>query len=87
MTTLGHALDESPKLVCPIENAPETPSLLIVDVNDMPYIQQLIALAVAKGLDPTVVASIEAAAQTLSLGSPIDTTTELLAQPPETGTH
>ncbi|KPQ35430.1 MAG: Response regulators consisting of a CheY-like receiver domain and a winged-helix DNA-binding domain [Phormidesmis priestleyi Ana] len=83
VTTLGHALDESPKLVCPIENAPETPSLLIVDVNDMPYIQQLIALAVAKGLDPTVVASIEAAAQTLSLGSPIDTTTELLAQPPE----
>ncbi|MEL6940469.1 MAG: response regulator, partial [Cyanobacteria bacterium J06598_1] len=30
VTTLGHALDESPKLVCPIENAPSAPALLIL---------------------------------------------------------
>ncbi|MGD1865193.1 MAG: response regulator [Phormidesmis sp.] len=83
VTTLGHALSESPNLVCPVDNIPQASSILIVDVNAMPYVQQLMALAVAKGLDPTVVASIEAAAQILSLGSPLDSAPELLAQPPE----
>ncbi|MEO1387098.1 MAG: response regulator [Cyanobacteria bacterium J06634_6] len=83
VTTLGHALDESPKLVCPVENAPQALSLLIVDVNNMPYIQQLMALAVAKGLETNVVASLEAATEALSLGSPLGTAPELLAQPPE----
>lgn len=83
VTTLGHALDESPKLVCPIENAPSAPALLILDVNNMPYIQQLMALSVAQGLNPTVLASIEAAAQTLSLNSPPNSAPELLPPPPE----
>ena len=83
VTTLGHALDESPKLVCPVENAAQATSLLILDVNNMPYIQQLAALSVAKGLVPTVVASIESAAQSLSLDAPFSSSSELLADPPE----
>ncbi|MEL6815746.1 MAG: response regulator [Cyanobacteria bacterium J06598_3] len=61
VTTLGHALDESPKLVCPLEEGPRSPKILIVDVNDMPAIQQLMALAVAQGLETVLAASIESA--------------------------
>ncbi|MGD1859524.1 MAG: response regulator [Leptolyngbyaceae cyanobacterium] len=67
VTTLGHALDDSPQLVCPIEEAPPRQRILIVDVNNASYIQQLMALAVAEGLETTVAASIETAAQRLSM--------------------
>ncbi|MGF1524050.1 MAG: response regulator [Leptolyngbyaceae cyanobacterium] len=67
VTTLGHALDESPRLTCPIEDAPPLPRVLIIDVNNAPYIQQLMALAVAQGLETTVVASIETASQQLCM--------------------
>ncbi len=84
VTTLGHALDESPKLVRPAGNASDgasqVSSILILDVNTVPYVQQLMALAVAQGLSPTVVASIEAAAQALLLDSPVDSPSELLDQ-------
>ncbi|MEL6777364.1 MAG: response regulator [Cyanobacteria bacterium J06597_16] len=79
VTTLGHALDDSPKLVCPVENAPPAPTVLMVDVNGMSYIQQLVALSVAQGLDTTVVASMEKAFQSLSLD--VHTPTELLGKP------
>ncbi len=86
VTTLGHALDESPKLVCPIDKssdqAPKAPSVLMVDVNGMSYIQQLMAIAVAQGIETTVVASVEAAAQALSLNLSMQTAPELLAPPP-----
>jgi DNA-binding response OmpR family regulator/HPt (histidine-containing phosphotransfer) domain-containing protein len=68
VATLGHALDESPTLICPREEAaPAAPELLILDVNEMPHIQQLTALAVAQGFQTTVAASIESAAERLSL--------------------
>lgn len=67
VTTLGHALDESPKLVCPLEDAPRSPKILIVDVNHMPSIQQFMALAVAQGFETVLAASIESAIA--SLGS------------------
>jgi DNA-binding response OmpR family regulator/HPt (histidine-containing phosphotransfer) domain-containing protein len=68
VATLGHALDDAPQLVCPLEeNAPRPLKLLIVDVNQMPHIQQLTALAIAQGLQTTVAASIEFAAEALSL--------------------
>ncbi|MGB3300161.1 MAG: response regulator [Phormidesmis sp.] len=82
VTALGHALDELPKLVCPVANAPAAPTALIVDVNEMTYIQQVMAMAVAQGLAPTIVASVEAAAKVLSLDVPLHTAPELLAQPP-----
>lgn len=69
VTTLGHALDESPKLVCPMEDAPPLPRILMIDVNDAPYIQQLMALAVAQGLETTMAASIEIASQVLCMES------------------
>lgn len=67
VTTLGHALDESPKLVCPIENAPRSPAILMIDVNDMPYVHQLMAISVAQNLEATIVTSIQAATQQLLL--------------------
>ncbi|MEM6518215.1 MAG: response regulator [Cyanobacteria bacterium P01_C01_bin.70] len=69
VTTLGHALDESPQLVCPLEETPPLPRILMVDVNDASYIQQLMALAVAEGLETTVAASIETASQLLGIES------------------
>ncbi|PZO12923.1 MAG: hypothetical protein DCF25_16830 [Leptolyngbya foveolarum] len=82
VTALGHALDDLPKLVYPVDDAPEAPTVLMVDVNGMSYIQQLMAIAVAQGLNPTIVASVKAAAKRLSLEVPLQTAPELLAQPP-----
>ncbi len=82
ITALGHALDDLPKLVYPVDDAPEAPTVLMVDVNGMSYIQQLMAIAVAQGLNPTIVASVEAAVKRLSLEVPLQTAPELLAQPP-----
>ena len=70
VTTLGHALDEPPKLVCPVDEAPPAPRILIVDVTDVPYVQQLMALAVGQGFETTVAASIETASQALSMDPP-----------------
>jgi DNA-binding response OmpR family regulator len=67
VTTLGHALDESPKLVYPVAETPCSGTILLVDVNHMPYIQQLMAIAIAQGFETTVTASIETASQALSL--------------------
>ena len=67
VTTLGHTLDESPKLVYPSDDDVARPEILIVDVNDVAYIQQLMALAIAQGFQTTIAASIETASQTLSL--------------------
>lgn len=67
VTTLGHALDETPRLVCPTEDATDPVHLLILDVNTMSYVQQLMALAVAQGVETTVVASIEAASKQVGL--------------------
>jgi len=70
VTTLGHALDEPPSLASVTEDGTEPLRLLIVDVNAAPYIQQLMALAVAQGFETTVAASVETASQQLSLGRP-----------------
>lgn len=83
VTALGHALDDTPKLVCPAENTPVMPKVLMLDVNSMAYIQQLLAMAIAQGLDTTVIASVEVAAQTLSLDLPLQTAPELLNTPPD----
>ncbi len=83
VTALGHALDEDPKLVCPVEDAPPAPEILILDVNDMPYVQQLMALSVAQGLGTTVVASIEAASQALSLDTQMQDISDLLLDLPD----
>lgn len=86
VATLGHALDEAPQLVCPLEEeAPRPMELLILDVNEMPHIQQVIALAVAQGFQTTVAASIEAAAVGLSLPNapPAGLPTEPLAEAPD----
>ncbi|MDA0265455.1 MAG: response regulator [Cyanobacteria bacterium] len=86
VATLGHALDESPQLVCPLaENAPRPLELLILDVNEMPHIQQVTALAVAQGFQTTVAASIEAAAVGLSLLNPFhrDRLADPMAEAPD----
>ncbi len=86
VATLGHALDETPQLVCPLEeDAPRPLELLILDVNEMPHIQQITALAVAQGFQTTVAASIEAATVGLSLLNtpPADLPTEPLAEAPD----
>ena len=67
VTTLGHALDAPPQLVSWSDNTPLLPKILIVDIHTAPYIQQLMALAVAQGLGVDVVASTEMATQILSL--------------------
>lgn len=67
VTTLGHTLDNPPQLVSWAENAPHLPKILIVDVNEAPYIQQLMALAVAQGLGIEVATSTEIASQALGL--------------------
>lgn len=72
VTTLGHALDESPKLGCSLEEAPRSPKILLVDVNDTPAIQQLMALSVAQGFNTVLAASIESALETLTLASPFE---------------
>ncbi|MGC1309550.1 MAG: response regulator [Phormidesmis sp.] len=79
ITTLGHALDDSPKLVCPIEERVRSPKVLIVDVNNTPAIQQLMALAIAQGIETSVAASIETASETLSLGTAFQPFPELIA--------
>lgn len=67
VTTLGHTLDASPQLVSWTEDTPHLPRILIVDVNGAPYIQQLMALAVAQGLGVEMADSSEMAAQVLAL--------------------
>ncbi|MEM7064597.1 MAG: response regulator [Cyanobacteria bacterium P01_B01_bin.77] len=67
VTTLGHALDASPQLISWSEDTPHLPNILIVDITEAPYIQQLMALAVAQGLGVELVASTEMATQVLSL--------------------
>ncbi len=83
ITTLGHALDDVPKLVCPVDKGPKPPTVLMVDVNGMSYIQQLMAMAVGQGVEATISASVEAAADTLSLNTPVQTSPELLPPPPD----
>lgn len=73
VTTLGHALDAPPQLVSWSENIPHLPQILIVDVHEAPYIQQLMALAVARGLGVDIAASTEVAAQALSLHDAVQT--------------
>ena len=68
-TALGHTLDDSPKLVNPTRETAQTAAILLVDVNHMPYMQQLMALAVAQGFETTVAASIETAAALLPFGA------------------
>lgn len=82
VTALGHALDESPRLVCPVDSVPDDPTVMIVDVNGMSYSQQLMAMAVAQGIETTVVASVEAAAHALCLDQPMQTAPALLTTPP-----
>ncbi len=82
VTTLGHALDDPPKLISPPDDAPRSPALFIVDVNEMPYIQQVMALAVAQGFETTVAASIGAASQQLALYL-APSVSEVAADPPE----
>lgn len=69
VTTLGHTLDAPPQLVSWAEDAPHLPNILIVDITAAPYIQQLMALAVAQGLGVEMAASTESAAQILSLNT------------------
>lgn len=69
VTTLGHALDAPPQLVSWSEDTPHLPNILIVDITEAPYIQQLMALAVAQGLGMEMAASTEIAAQILSLNA------------------
>ena len=68
-TALGHTLDDAPKLVNPTGGTAQTAAILLVDVNHMPYMQQLMALAVAQGFEATVAASIETAAALLPFGA------------------
>ncbi len=82
VTTLGHALDDPPKLISPPDEVPRPPTLFIVDVNEMPYIEQIMALAVAQGLETTVAASIDTASQRLALHSALSTS-EVKAGPPD----
>ncbi|MFG6101478.1 response regulator [Leptothoe sp. EHU-05/26/07-4] len=81
VTTLGHTLDNPPQLVSWTENAPHLPKILIVDVNEASYIQQLMALAVAQGLGIDVATSTEMASQVLGLNDSktpnLDVVTEL----------
>ncbi|NEP19586.1 MAG: response regulator [Leptolyngbya sp. SIO4C1] len=82
-TTLGHALDEPPQLIELSERPPYSPTVLVLDVNQMPYVHQLVALAVAQGLQTTVAASIEAAAQRLLLSSSVQTNSADAADLPD----
>ncbi|MEO1621518.1 MAG: response regulator [Cyanobacteria bacterium J06632_3] len=83
VNTLGHALDEKPKLVCPVEEATRSPEILMVDVNGMAYVQQLMALAIAQGFNTSIIGSIGTAAQQLSLKSPPQSAPELLKRLPD----
>ncbi|MEO0535953.1 MAG: response regulator [Cyanobacteria bacterium P01_A01_bin.123] len=83
VTTLGHALDDPPQLVPAGEDTAEPSTLLIVDVNNVPYIQQLIALAVAQGFETSTAASIEIAFQALALDSSPARSTEPIAHLPD----
>ncbi|MEM8613500.1 MAG: response regulator, partial [Cyanobacteria bacterium P01_H01_bin.105] len=76
VTTLGHALDTPPQLVSWSEDKPHLPKVLVIDINQGPYIQQLMALATAQGLDIEIAASTETATQVLHLDTahPFDQT-------------
>ncbi|MEM9007415.1 MAG: response regulator [Cyanobacteria bacterium P01_F01_bin.86] len=81
VTTLGHALDESPQLACSVEDTPLLTRMLVIDISDASYIQQLIALTVAEGIEATSAASIETASQILGINSsspmPLEQDTDL----------
>jgi len=67
VTTLGHALDEPPQLTSwPEETSSHSPQILIVDINEAPYIQQLMALAIAQGFMAELAPSTDIAIQLLS---------------------
>ena len=83
VTTLGHALDRAPRLVCPVDNPQNPPKVMMVDVNGMSYIQQLMAMAIAQGIETSVVASVETASHSLCLDGPLQTVPELLTPPPD----
>ncbi|MEM9449916.1 MAG: response regulator [Cyanobacteria bacterium P01_E01_bin.6] len=83
ITTLGHALDEPPQLAHSAADNSSLTSILMVDVSDGPYVQQLMALAVAQRFSVTIAASIESATQALSLNSPSQTPSELPVNPPD----
>ncbi|MGD1856119.1 MAG: response regulator [Leptolyngbyaceae cyanobacterium] len=67
VTTLGHTLEAPPQLVTLSADPPHLPHILIVDINEAAYIQQLMALATAQGLGVEMAASTEMAAQILSI--------------------
>lgn len=67
VTTLGHALDNPPQLVSWTEDTPYSPKILVIDVNGASYIQQLMALAVAQGLNVDSATSTAMATQLLCL--------------------
>lgn len=69
-TMLGHTLDDAPKLIDPVEETAQIAAIVMVDVNHMPYMQQLMALAVGQGFGTQIAASVETAAAMLSLGTP-----------------
>lgn len=72
-TALGHTLDDAPKLINPAEEKAESAAILMVDVNHVPYMQQLMALAVGQGFETTVAASIETATDMLPFNRSIQT--------------
>ena len=76
-TALGHTLDDVPKLINPTEETAQTAAILMVDVNHMPYMQQLMALAVGQGFETMVAASIETAAALLPFKEPTQATQAL----------
>ncbi len=77
-TALGHTLDDAPKLINPAEEKAESAAILMVDVNHVPYMQQLMALAVGQGFETTVAASIETATDMLPFNRSIQTPQNLV---------
>ncbi|EDX86227.1 response regulator receiver domain protein [Synechococcus sp. PCC 7335] len=83
VTTLGHTLDEAPRLVCPVDNPPNAPKAMMIDVNGMSYVQQLMAMGIAQGIEMSVIASVEAASHSLWLDRPLKTASEFLTSLPD----
>lgn len=83
VTALGHALDEPPKLINPVDEGPFPPKLFVLDVDNAPYVQQLNALAIAQGFETTLATSIDTASKALSLGLPLQRRPEPPIQPPD----
>jgi len=68
-TTLRHAIDEPPQLISSEDPYDDKPRVLTIDICDVPYVQQLIALFVAQKFQVNVAASLESAEQILSMTS------------------